>query len=277
LARLLAYAPEQSIQELLLRIEYLTAENRILRGQIKGRYCFGKEKRRHWPRSHHRLVERRWRRAATASPKRFWVGIASFIANNLMGRNSVEGRRPKVDQETERLVVQMAKKSELGYDDRRCLDKSRPWSIRSDGGQCPASARHFSSAEAKANGFLEGLYPLTLARLRGCRYLLPRPRCEVLPILSRPDQDGKCESASIASKKPESELVRRTLGEVGQRRMSSRLILFGESSLRRALQQYLEHYTGSATIRAKTIGFCSFAPRAGEHGSSTVRERLEPA
>src|SRR5882724_12010820 len=47
-----------------------------------------------------------------------------------------------------------------------------------------------------------------------------RPRCEVLPILSRPDQDGKCESASIASKKPESELVRGTLGEVGQRRMS---------------------------------------------------------
>src|ERR1700720_456707 len=47
-----------------------------------------------------------------------------------------------------------------------------------------------------------------------------RPRCEVLPILSRTDQDGKRESASIASKKPESELVCGTLGEVGQRRMS---------------------------------------------------------
>src|SRR5258707_14376166 len=47
-----------------------------------------------------------------------------------------------------------------------------------------------------------------------------RPRCEVLPIISRTDQDGKRESASIASKKPESELVCGTLGEVGQRRMS---------------------------------------------------------
>src|SRR5258708_19636357 len=47
-----------------------------------------------------------------------------------------------------------------------------------------------------------------------------RPRCEVLPILSRTDQDGKRESASIASKEPESERVRGTLGEVGQRRMS---------------------------------------------------------
>src|SRR5437773_10817212 len=47
-----------------------------------------------------------------------------------------------------------------------------------------------------------------------------RPRCEVLPMLSRTDQDGKCESTSIASKKPESELVRVTLGEVGQRGMS---------------------------------------------------------
>jgi hypothetical protein len=46
-----------------------------------------------------------------------------------------------------------------------------------------------------------------------------RPRYEVLPIISRTDQDGKCESASIASKEPESELVRGTLGEVSQRRM----------------------------------------------------------
>src|SRR5205809_904658 len=47
-----------------------------------------------------------------------------------------------------------------------------------------------------------------------------QPRCEVLPIISRTDQDRRRESASIASKEPESELVRGTLGEVGQRRMS---------------------------------------------------------
>src|SRR5207302_1699676 len=47
-----------------------------------------------------------------------------------------------------------------------------------------------------------------------------RPRCEVLPIISGTDQDGERESTSIASKEPEFELVRRTLGEVGERRMS---------------------------------------------------------
>src|SRR6267143_2000164 len=47
-----------------------------------------------------------------------------------------------------------------------------------------------------------------------------QPRYEVLPIISGTDQDGKRESASNASKKPESELVRGTLGEVGQRRVS---------------------------------------------------------
>src|SRR6266513_28336 len=157
----------------------------------------------------------------------------------------------------------------------------RRWSIRSDGGQHLQSPRHFSSAEAEANGLLEELYPRTLGRFGGnglfhdgspnaqrvddllCAVLHPlggspsetgrihavpgsgvdgaagakhdyggvgkpeglplsaaRPRCEVLPILSRTDQDGKCESTSIASKKPESELVRGTLGEVGQRRVS---------------------------------------------------------
>ncbi len=36
-ARLLAYVTGTVNQELLLRDEYLTEENRILRGQIKGR------------------------------------------------------------------------------------------------------------------------------------------------------------------------------------------------------------------------------------------------
>src|SRR6184192_391236 len=46
-----------------------------------------------------------------------------------------------------------------------------------------------------------------------------RPRCEVLPIISRTDQDRRRESTTVASKEPESELVRGTLGEVGQGRM----------------------------------------------------------
>jgi hypothetical protein len=56
--------------------------------------------------------------------------------------------------------------------------------------------------------------------LRGCRYLLHDRDAKFCESVSETDQDGKSESASIASKEPESELVCGTLGEIGQRRMS---------------------------------------------------------
>src|ERR1039457_2108695 len=52
-ARILAYITGTVDQELLLRNEYLAAENRILRGQLKGRLKFSdaerSEARRDWP------------------------------------------------------------------------------------------------------------------------------------------------------------------------------------------------------------------------------------
>src|SRR5258708_9090598 len=63
-------------------------------------------------------------------------------------------------------------KSELGLrSDRRCLGKSRPSSIRSDGGQRPPSPRHFSSAAAKAIDLMEELYQLTPERFGGNGFL----------------------------------------------------------------------------------------------------------
>jgi hypothetical protein len=47
-ARMLAYVTGMVNQELLLRNEYLAAENRILRGQIKGRLLLSEGE--HWPR-----------------------------------------------------------------------------------------------------------------------------------------------------------------------------------------------------------------------------------
>jgi hypothetical protein len=43
-ARLLAYVTATANQELLLRSEYLAAENRMLRGQIRVGCCFQMEK-----------------------------------------------------------------------------------------------------------------------------------------------------------------------------------------------------------------------------------------
>jgi hypothetical protein len=61
-ARMLAYVTGTVNQELLLRNEYLGAENRILRGQIKGRLLLSEGERRHWPRSLTAWVEWHWKR-----------------------------------------------------------------------------------------------------------------------------------------------------------------------------------------------------------------------
>ena len=50
-ARMLAYITGTVDQELLLRNEYLTAENRILRAQIKGRLLLSDAEKLRWLRS----------------------------------------------------------------------------------------------------------------------------------------------------------------------------------------------------------------------------------
>ena len=56
----------------------------------------------------------------------------------------------------------------------------------------------------------------------------------------------------------------------------SRLILFGESSLRRALQQYMEHYHGERNHQGKDnrILFPSHPEARGNMGAVRCRERL---
>src|SRR5260370_42427011 len=118
-ARLLAYVTGTVNQELLLRNEYLTAENQILRGQIKGRLLLSKGERATLAEIAHRLGRRALEDvAATATPDTILGWYRKRIANRIDGskfRRSVG--RPKVDQQTERLVVQMARENPIwGYD-----------------------------------------------------------------------------------------------------------------------------------------------------------------
>jgi hypothetical protein len=92
-ARLLAYVTGTVNQELWLRNKYLAAENRILRGQIKGGLLLSEGEKATLAEIAHRLkdsVEGRWRTwRQRPSRIRFWVGIGSSWRTNLMGRNSV--------------------------------------------------------------------------------------------------------------------------------------------------------------------------------------------
>jgi hypothetical protein len=112
-ARLLAYVTRTVNQELLLRNEYLAAENRILRGQIKGRLLLSEGQKKTLAEISHRLVEGHWRTLRQRpSLIRFWVGIGSSWRTKFDGSKFRRSAGcPKLDKETERLVMQMARVS----------------------------------------------------------------------------------------------------------------------------------------------------------------------
>src|SRR6266702_2020046 len=118
-ARLVAYVTGTVDQELLLRNEYLAAENRILRGQIKDRLVLSEGEKATLAEIAHRLGRKALEEvAATAKPDTILGWYRQLIANKFDGSKSRRRvGRPKLDQETERLVVQMARENpSWGYD-----------------------------------------------------------------------------------------------------------------------------------------------------------------
>src|SRR5437667_9400655 len=115
-ARLLAYVTGAVDQGLLLRNEYLAAENRILRGRIKNRLLLSEGEKVTLAEIAHRLGRMALEEvAATAKPDTILGWYRKLIASKFDGskwRRSIG--RPKVDQEAERLVLQMAREIPAG-------------------------------------------------------------------------------------------------------------------------------------------------------------------
>src|SRR5258707_6113070 len=81
-ARLLAYVTGTVNQELLLRNEYLTAENRILRGQIQGRLLLSEGEKAALAEIAHRLGRKALEDvAATAQPDTILGWYPKLIAD----------------------------------------------------------------------------------------------------------------------------------------------------------------------------------------------------
>jgi putative transposase len=118
-ARMLAYITGTVDQELLLRNEYLAAENRILRAQIKGRLLLSDVEKGTLAEIAHRLGRKALEElTAVAKPDTLLAWYRKLIAKKFDGstfRKSLG--RPRVDEETEWLVVRMAKENPgWGYD-----------------------------------------------------------------------------------------------------------------------------------------------------------------
>jgi homeodomain-containing protein len=118
-ARMLAYVTGTVDQELLLRNEYLAAENRSLRAQIKTRLQFSDAERVTLAEIAHRLGRKSLEEiAVSAKPDTILGWYRKLIANKFDGSKARRTRgRPNIDEETENLVVRMAKENpSWGYD-----------------------------------------------------------------------------------------------------------------------------------------------------------------
>jgi hypothetical protein len=118
-ARILAYVTGTVDQELLLRNEYLAAENRILKAKLKGRVRFSDAERARLGEIGHRLGRKVLGEVATvARPDTILAWYRKLVARKFDGSKvrRLPGR-PRVDRALEQLIVRMAKENlDWGYD-----------------------------------------------------------------------------------------------------------------------------------------------------------------
>src|SRR3954454_19097258 len=118
-ARLLTYVTGMVHSALLLQVEYLVAENRILRTHAPARLRLTNTERATLAEIGKRLGRKGLMKVAqVAKPETILGWFRKLVAQKFDGSNhrSYPGR-PKIDSEVERLVVQMAREnSGWGYD-----------------------------------------------------------------------------------------------------------------------------------------------------------------
>ena len=118
-ARMLAYITGTVDQELLLRNEYLAAENRILKAQLKTPLRLTDAERMTLAEIAHRLDRKALEDVAnTAKPDTIMGWYRRLVARKFDGSQSRRyPGRPRIDAEIEQWVVRMAKEnSDWGYD-----------------------------------------------------------------------------------------------------------------------------------------------------------------
>src|SRR5450830_927468 len=118
-ARILAYITGTVDHELLLRNEYLAAENRILRGQLKRRLKLSDAERAKLGEIGRRLGRKALGEVATAAlPDTILAWYRRLVARKFDGsqKRRTPGR-PRIDREVEELIVRMAEENRSwGYD-----------------------------------------------------------------------------------------------------------------------------------------------------------------
>src|SRR5256885_10192716 len=118
-ARMLAYVTGTVDQELLLRNEYLAAENRILNAQLKGRLTLSDTERATPGEIGHRLGRKVLGEVANvARPDTILAWYRKLVARKFDGSQARRSPgRPRIKREIEQLIVRIAKENrDWGYD-----------------------------------------------------------------------------------------------------------------------------------------------------------------
>jgi putative transposase len=338
---LLVYISGSVDEELLLRNEYLVAENRILRDQIKGRVQLSNTERQTLAEIGKKLGKKALEEVATIVKPDTLLGWHRKLAAEKF--DSSEQRkavgRPRVNKELEDSVVKMAKENrswgydriagalaELGYEisdqtvgnilKRRGIPtaperkKITTWKefIRSH--MAVLWATDFFSTEVWTMGGLVTYYVLffihlesrqihiagvtahpdeawmmQMARnltmegwgvLQPGQYLIHDRDTKYCDTFKQIIDDSGIKRLPLLAKSPNLNAIAERFVRSVKSEALSKMILFGENSLRYVLHEYVEHYHEERPHQGKgnVILFPSPRPQAGNEGPIECHERL---
>ena len=215
-ARILAFVTGAVDQELLARIEYLSAENRILKAQLKGRLKLSDAERATLAELGHRLGRKR--------------GLVTYYVLFFI---HLESRRVVIAGIT--------------------VHPDEPW-----------------MRQIARNVTMEGC-----GAIRGCRYLLHDRDTKFTQSFRAIIASGRVEPLVLPAHSPNLNAYAERWVRSVKEECLSKVVLFGERSLRRALSEYVEHYHAERNHRGK--GNILLFPQ-GTHicrdGPVQCRERL---
>src|SRR3982074_857543 len=339
-ARILAYITGTVDQELLLRNEYLVAENRILKSQLKGRLQLSDVERTKLGEIGHRRGRKALGEgAATALPDTILAWYRRLIARKFDGSQARRAPgRPRIDGEVEQLIVRMAEENRSwGYDrivgalanlGHEVSDQTVGNVLRRYGVPPALERKHtttwvafirahlavlagtdFFTAEVLTLRGLVTYYVLffihlesrrvdiagitvhpdepwmkQIARnvtmedcsaLRDCRYLLHDRDTKFTRSFRDILMSGRVEPLALPARSPNLNAYAERWVRSVKEECLSKVILFGERSLRRALSEYIDHFHAERNHQGK--GNVLLFPRVTDRqheGPVRCRERL---
>jgi Homeodomain-like domain/Integrase core domain len=300
--QLLAYITGTVDQELLLRNEYLVTENRILRNQIKGRVRLSDGERKMLAAIGKKLGKQALAEVASiVTSDTILAWHRQLVAQKFDGSQQRKGPgRPTIDQELEALVVRLAQENRSwGYDrivgalanlDYRVSDQT-VGNILKRRGLVTYDVLffiHLGSRQVHIAGMTphpNEAWMVQVARnltmeawgfLSSGQYLIHDRDRKYCPAFAQIIDDAGVKRLPLLPRSPNlNAYTERWVRSVKDEALS-RMILFGEASLRHVLNEYVDHYHQERNHQGKgnILLFPPPRPEGEADGPIQCRERL---